>query len=451
MDLNQETEKGSMLELGLPDILNIPPKLYPLIKQLNDFRYFLLEGGRGSAKSQSVARLILYLAEQMPLRIVCGRETQKSIDESVYTILCDLIRQYDLFFEIFTTKIVHKGTGATIRFKGFREQGSVNIKGLEGVDILWVDEAQSITKQTLDIILPTIRKENSKIFFTMNRFLRNDAVYEQVAPREDCLHININFDDNPFLPDVLKEEARQCLERSQKDYEHIWLGHPLDVAEDYLFNFAKLDRMKTLEPFGDLFFRQAVMAVDFSGNGGDLCVAKLFERRSNVHWENTKEEAWNNPDTDLSVGKTISLYGDWKPDVLIVDADGLGYPMFVTISKTIPDTAGFHGAGASRQKNAGNQRADGYLVLKEFTDREWMICRSEYTINDLETIKRRFKADGRVYIQSKEDIRKDIQRSPDRADAMMMGAYAIRYILGRVEMGRQEQASITRVNKSRRR
>jgi phage terminase large subunit len=438
------------VEYELPLILNFPDKLTPIIDRANDYRYFLLEGGRGSGKSHCIARWVLWLAEKKKLRIVCGRETQKSIDESVYTILVDLIRQYDLvFFEIFANKIVHKKTGTIIRFKGFREQGSINIKGLEGVDILWVDEAQSITKQTLDIIIPTIRKEKAKLYFSMNRFLRNDAVFEQLAHRDDCLHININFDENPFCPQVLKDEARRCLDRNEKDYNHIWLGHPLDVAEDFLFNFAKLDKMKDLEAFGDLFVKQSVMAVDFAGGGGDLCVAKLIERRSNVHWEATNEVAWSDPDTDLSVGKTIALYGEWRPDILIVDAGGLGYPMYTTISKTVEDVVGFDGASGANSANAGNARADGYLTLKDFIDKEWLICKSEYTINELETIKRRFKANGRVYIESKADIRKETGGSPDRADSLMMGVYAIRYYLGKLQT--QGTGDITRKNVSRRR
>ena len=124
---------------------------------------------------------MLYLGEQRKLRIVCGREIQKNIEESVFTLMVDLIDKYDLDYEIYTTtgkeRIVHRRTGTIIRFRGFREQGSVSIKGMEGVDILWIDEAQSITKHTLDIIIPTIRKENRRIFFTMNRFLRDDPVY----------------------------------------------------------------------------------------------------------------------------------------------------------------------------------------------------------------------------------------------------------------------------------
>ena len=159
-----------MLEIkSLPKLLDIPDKLLPIISEFNDFRYVLLDGGRGGGKSQAIARFLLYLAEQSTIRICCGRETQNSIDESVHTILKDIIVQYELNFEVFANKILHKKTKSTFIFKGFREQGAVNIKGLEGVDILWIDESQAVTKHTLDVIIPTIRKEKAKIFFSMNR------------------------------------------------------------------------------------------------------------------------------------------------------------------------------------------------------------------------------------------------------------------------------------------
>ena len=167
-----------MTLIELPQILNIPQKLHPFIEKFNDYRFFLAEGGRGSSKSQSVARLILYVCEQRKVRVVCGRETQNTIDESVYKLLADLIKEYNLNFTIKKTTIVHNVTGSEIQFKGFREQGRANIKGMEGVDILYIDESEAITKQTLDIIIPTIRKPNSKIIFTMNRFVRDDPVYD---------------------------------------------------------------------------------------------------------------------------------------------------------------------------------------------------------------------------------------------------------------------------------
>lgn len=138
----------------------------------------MAEGGRGGGKSQSIARFLLFISEKRHVRIVCGREQQNTINESVKTILEDLINKYKLNFTVKDKEIIHNITGSTFLFKGFREQGRVNIKGLEGTDILWIDEAEAIQKTTLDVIIPTIRKNNSKVFFTMNRYVRKDSVFE---------------------------------------------------------------------------------------------------------------------------------------------------------------------------------------------------------------------------------------------------------------------------------
>jgi len=435
----------------VPQILDIPKVYYPVLEGLNDYRYFLCEGGRNSLKSHTVARLILYLAEQSKYRIVCGREIQKSIEDSVHALFSDLITEHNLYFDVGKATIKHKETGSTIRFIGLREQGVANVKSLEGCDIFWGEEAQTFSKATVDILLPTIRKPNSKLFFTMNRFIRKDPIFVNLANRKDCLHIHANFDDiEPrFIAPNVIVEAEQSKSKNEKDYQHIWMGNPLETTEDYLFNFAKLDKLDKTEAFGELYMPQSVMSVDFSGNGGDLCVAKHLVRRSNVHWEDANEIVWSDPDTDVSVGKTIALYGEWKPDVLIVDADGLGYPMFVTISKTIPGVIGFKGAGESRVANAGNQRADGWLCVKEFVDQEWFMCKSQYTINNFESIKQVHHASGKIYIQSKKDIRKDTGESPDRGDADMMGLYAVKYYIGKQVLKSIEK--ITRVNKPKRR
>lgn len=436
------------IDLEVPEILDFSDKLIPVITEVNNYRYFLLEGGRGGSKSHTVGRWLLYLAEQKKLRIVCGREIQKNITESVYALLSDLITKYNLNFDVQATKITHRVTGSVFTFRGFREQGAVNVQGMEGVDIVWIDEAQAITKITLDALIPTIRKNNAKLYFTMNRFIRNDPVYVFCVGRKDCLHIQINYYENKHCPDATKNEAEECKLKHPDDYPHIWLGEPLEQTEDYLFNFVKLDISKTLQPFGDLFISQSVMSTDLAGAGGAYCVASLLRRRSNVHWELVDQRRWKDKDTDSSVGKVIALKSIWEPTLSIVDKGGLGYPMFVSMSKVIKDLHGFDGAGDSRQPNAGNQRADGYLVLKDFIDQEWLILgKYEKVIKQLETIKRKYYRSGLIYIQSKEEMRNDGIESPDDADSVMMGIYAIRYLLGKAIGSNDSSSQITRKNK----
>ena len=427
-------------------MLDFPEKLLPIITEFDKYTFFLIEGGRDSAKSHSVGRLLLYLAEQYKLRILAGREEMARVEESVYTLLKNLIQANNLYFDVQASRIIHRGTQTEFTFRGFRDIGSENIKGLENIAILWIDEAQTITQNTLNVLIPTlIRKDNVKIFFTMNRFVRHDPVYDFCAGRKDCLHIKINYYENKHCSQKAKDEAMLCKERDEATYRHDWLGEPYDQTEDYLFNFAKLDIARTLQPFGDLFVPQSVMGVDFSGAGGDLCVASLLTRRSNIHWELSDQRAWSDKDTDVSVGKTIALRNLWNPTLAIVDRGGLGYPMFCSLQKSIPTILGFDGAGETRQHNTGNARADGYVCLKDFIDQEWLILgKHDQTIKELETIKRKYKSNGLVYIESKQDARAAGVKSPDHADSIMMAAYAIRYFLGKV--GTTQAAQVQRVN-----
>ena len=221
--------------LDLPEMLDIPDKLLPMIELFNMYRYFLIEGGRVGAKSQSIGRFLLFLGEEATVRICCGREIMANIDESVYALLCDLVIQYNLNWNIKAKSLEHRTSGSVIFFKGFREQGKLNIKGLEGVDILYIDEAQAIKKATLQVIIPTVRKKNSKIFFTMNRTLEDDAVYQEFSPRKDCLHITINYYENPHCPAESVTEAENMKTTDIDSYNHIWLGQPLLNGSNFVF------------------------------------------------------------------------------------------------------------------------------------------------------------------------------------------------------------------------
>ena len=413
--------------IKLPEILNIPDKLIPVILYINDYNYFLIEGGRGGGKSQSIARIILWLAENRNVRVCCGRETQATISDSVHKIFKDLILDYNLNFTVKSNKIIHNISGSSIIFKGFREQGKVNIKGLEGIDILWIDEAQAITKSTLDVIIPTIRKKNSIVIFTMNRLLRNDPVYSEFISRDDCLHIKINYYDNKHCPDKLIDEAKRCKERNIIDYEYIWEGNPLDSTNDFLFSAIKLDKARNLSFNNEIYRKIKCLSVDLAGNGGDLCVASLIESKSSAKWSLEKQEFWSEPDTDITKGRIINMYSIYHPDLLILDADGLGYSIYVSIKNVITKTIKFNGAAASNRPNALNRRADGYLTLKDYIDNEWLKISSDLTITQLEYIKKCYKPNGQIFIQSKKEMKSENGESPDFADSLMMGIYAINY------------------------
>lgn len=415
--------------IKLPKILDIPKKMLPLVLQFNDFLYFLFYGGRSGGKSHSVGRFLLFLGTKKKLRIFCGREQQNSIEESVYTLLTVIINQYSLPYEIYKDKIVCKTTGTIIRFRGFFERGSVNIKGLEDVDILWIDEAQSITQVTLDTILPTIRKDKSRIIFTMNRNRRNDAVFKEFAKDKNTLCIKINYYDNPYNNKDTLAKAEKCKIERPSEYLHIWEGNPIDESDNFIFSTSKLDICQNLKLSRNVLNPIKSMAVDLSGAGGDLCVANLIEQFSQTEYVQTQVSAWGEKDTEITIGKIIYLYSIWKPDLLTVDADGMGYPIYCSLKQSIPDIIPFNGGGKSILPNCLNQRADGYITASQWVDSKIIKFSNSDVLRQLEYIKKEYSKTqkGKIKIQSKVDIKAEQGESPDFADSTMMNIYTLNY------------------------
>jgi phage terminase large subunit len=410
--------------IEIPQFLAHPPKLRPVIEQFNQYRYFLLEGGRGGGKTQFIARLLTYLAEKKELKIFGGREVQNTVDESVYTVFKDVISTNNLNFDVLATRITHKTTGSEIRFKGFREQGRVNIKGLEGVDILWIDEAQAVSKNTLDIIIPTIRKEKAKVFFSMNRFRKDDAVYKEFATRPDCLHIKINYDENPYCPEALKKEAEMC---HPDDYAHIWQGEPLEDASNYLFNETQIAELPTTDFLYDGYGDKA-MGVDFARSGSAFNSVVVLMQRGPNHWEECHHEKWRNADTMHNLGRVIDIKSTHRPSVMTCDGDGLGGPICDRLTEQRIDHVEFRGGFTDTPdpKRFKNWRSAGYLTLEDMVKRKQLKIKTRSILEQLLTIKYKFDSTGRKYIMSKEEMESEARRegkkfvSPDDADALMM-------------------------------
>ncbi len=445
----------------LPSLLNIPPKLLPVVENFRGYRYFLLEGGRGSGKSHTVARFLLYIAEHRTVRIVCGREIQANIEESVYTLLCDLIVENNLAFDIQAKKIVHKITGSTFKFKGFREQGAVSIKGVEGCDILWIDEAQSITKTTLDIIVPTvIRKESAKLFFTMNRYLMDDAVPELLIGDRECLHVSVNYFENPFCSLAIKNAAETMRIKRLKEYNHIYLGHPLASSSDYLFNHQKLREAYDIRPFGELLSgRQRVMGIDFAAQGDDQCVATVLDRMSNQHWSLAERIPWDEPDTMVSVGKIVHLIGIHKPDVTVLDVGGLGKPVFDRLIEVGMKIEPFDGGSTKgvETDHYANIRSQSYHTLRDWFDSGFLCIdknKDMEVIKQLEKIKMKYRSNGVRVIQDKLEMKKapplGAGYSPDDADSLNMAVWGACNFLGKRANSTADAQPVKRVSQSKR-
>ena len=204
--------------------VEVPRKLKPL---LYPKRYKGAYGGRGGAKSHFMAEQVILRAYMKPSRIVCIREVQNSIKDSVKQLLTDKIEKFGLmpWFEILEGEI-RGPNGSIIVFKGMQSYNASNIKSLEGYDIAWVEEAQTLSQHSLDLLRPTLRKEGSELWFSWNPRYKTDPVdmFFRKNPPSEATSVLINWYDNPWFPEVLRREMLHDFDVDQDKAEHIWNG-----------------------------------------------------------------------------------------------------------------------------------------------------------------------------------------------------------------------------------
>ena len=200
-------------------------------------RYKVLYGGRGGAKSWGVARALLIIGAKQPTRILCAREFQTSIKDSVHKLLSDQIFALGLqdFYEI-TQTAIRGMNGTEFSFAGLKNNVA-NIKSFEGVDIAWVEEAQTTSKMSWNVLIPTIRKENSEIWITFNPELESDETYKRfvINPPENSLVQRVNWSDNPWFPETLRLEKDALYARDREAYNTIWEGVCRQTVDGAIF------------------------------------------------------------------------------------------------------------------------------------------------------------------------------------------------------------------------
>ena len=207
------------------------PSLNPALRSFWEApaRNRVLYGGRDSTKSWDAAGFAIALSQMCKLRILCTRQFQNKIEESVYTLLKIQIARFGLTdqFTILNNKIIHKGTGSEFIFYGLWRHIE-EIKSLEGVDIHWSEEAHLLTKEQWDIIDPTIRKEGSQHWIIFNPRLVSDFTWKRfvVNPPPDTIVRKINYDENPFLSSTSRKVIEVAKLEDEDEYRHRYLGEP---------------------------------------------------------------------------------------------------------------------------------------------------------------------------------------------------------------------------------
>lgn len=310
--------------------LEIPSKLVRLIAPK---RFKVVIGGRGGGKSESIAAIIGGMVNQAGCRAVCCREFQTSIKQSVHSLMTRKIKDLDLDgFTILATEIQHSN-GGIITYQGLARDPEA-IKSIDNAEICWVEEAQTLSEDSLEQLTPSIRGKDAEIWMSANLKSSNDPFskkffkpFEKELRKdgfyEDDLHtiVWINYYDNPWFPDSLDAERRKDKETmSTAAYEHKWLGEPADTVEDAIIEPEWFDACidshikLNFKPLGE-----EVVSHDPSDLGPDS--KGLCYRHGNVILDVQEREFGDvNQGGDWAVDYALSK----KPDRFIWDGDGMG-------------------------------------------------------------------------------------------------------------------------------
>ena len=400
--------------------------------QTEHYRYKLYYGGRAGGKSFAFADTLLLIARKKTVRVACVRETQNSIKDSVYQLLKDRAGYYNFEdFMFYEDRVENVATGSKFIFKGLKDQNSQNIKSLEGIDICWVEEGQKLTKASWDILDPTIRKEGSEIWVSMNREEENDPVWKAVAanPDERTLVVKVNYYDNPFCPEEMRYLAEKCKRENPDDYEHIWLGAPVNQGDTKLI--AAKDVRKAMQNI--IVVSPLIVGVDIARFGDDKTV--FCFRRGRYCF---KLEEHSKLDVVEVANRLTAIIQEHKPARVFLDAGGVGGGVYDILAdrgfaKTIRGI--MFGGKAINDERYANKRAEMWALANDWLkqDLDVQLPNDDELLDDLCSVNKKYDSYGRLMLESKDDLKKRIGRSPDKADAFVLTFAEPVYDVGKVK------------------
>lgn len=421
-------------------------------------RYKVTYGGRGSGKSWSIARLLVEISRRGKYRILCARELQNSISDSVIQLLDDTIERCVCRneFDVQKTTIINLVTGSEFLFYGIKNNVT-KVKSLEGVDICWVEEAEAVSKESWDVLIPTIRKEGSEIWVSFNPKNILDDTYQRfiVNPPGDCYSVKVNYSDNPYFPETLKKEKDECKERDYDLYLHIWEGEPVADTENAVIKpswiAAALDAHKKLG-FGANGTRCA--GFDVADEGADANA--LITRHGSIVQDCI---LWKSGDVIQSTDKVYSIALENNIDTVVYDSIGVGAGVKAQFRRLLERFSklraiGFNAgdavdnpeseyvAGKMNKDMFANLKAQAWWGVRERFFKTWravnglqtyqedelisfdssLIDKKEldYLMAELSRPMQDVDQNGRTKVESKKDMKKRGIPSPNRADSLIM-------------------------------
>ena len=394
------------------------PKLKLLYEK---HRYKVLSGGRGSAKSWGIAQAIIHYTNTYNTRVLCCREIQKSIQESAMKLLEDTIERMGLLsqYEILKTTIRNRHTGSEIIFEGLKANSN-KIKSMEGIDICWVEEAETVSEESWKVLIPTIRKPASEIWISFNPRYAVDPTYKMFVTesRPDSKHEHFTYEDNPYFPDDLRKEMEDDKETNYESYEFVWLGIPLGEEYNTFITPTMIKESNERTPYETS--EVIVAGLDPARFGDDSTAIVIRKGNTILHHDQVKK--MDNIDVaEWAIDKCVS----YNVESLVVDCDNLaGVYDFIRSKRNAFRLFEFHGAySPEKPERCANMRAEVWDHMRDWIRETGKLPKSQ-DFDELTQITYFYNNKNVIQLESKEQMRRRGVPSPNLGDALAYTFYS---------------------------
>lgn len=386
------------------------------------YRYYCYSGGRASGKSTAVAQSLILRASIQPITVLCAREFQNSITDSVYKLLTNTIEEFGLQgFEIRRDGISHVN-GSNFIFRGLHDNIQ-SIKSIEGIDVCWIEEAQTISKASLTTLIPTIRKPNSTLIFTWNPLTSHDPIWTYFISTDSekrlhqTCHWHTTFED---VHRLLSQDVIDMIEADKQtaDYGHVWLGLPYadtnnQLISDTMINEA-LQRTATDGP--------ATFGVDVARYGSDR-TALTIKKGNRIE----TLESWTHASIVDTAERIRLRASQYQPIDIRIDDTGVGGGLTDLLKSWNMPATGINYAGKPKDPQYPNIASELWFdfatMLPQLSINPQLADLAKLT-TELTTRKWQITSRNQRQIESKQDYKDTMNLgSPDLADSMLLACY----------------------------
>lgn len=401
---------------NLAQRIKIPEVFRPLFRP--GARYYGAWGGRGSGKSHAFAtRLVLECVHQQ-VRAVCLREVQNSIKDSVKQLIEDKIGEYGLLgdFDI-NDQEIRGPNESLIIFRGLKSHNAASIKSLEGFNRAWVEEAQTVSQKSLDLLIPTLRADGSELWFSWNPDQPTDPIDKLLrnTSNDNAVVVRANFSDNPFFPEALREDMERDKRSDPAKYAHVWLGEYQTLADMQFISWDDVNsaQQRQFKRGG----KPVLFGIDVARFGDDRSVLAI--REGDVL---TDLMTWERLDTQQLAGYITEVANSRRPQALFVDGVGVGggvVDRLRVLGLNVIEVNG--GAKAAQDNRYFNKRAEMWGRMREWLRDRGVIHQTEIDLAaEMTGPMYKFDPSNRIMLEKKDEMKKRGLRSPDLADALSL-------------------------------